>query len=162
MLLELVPRTNLRKYITSSSLQYVSSNMWKAGKLKEVQARACVAMKARSNMPSKMRHGHGRDRRGHTSLRKENLKQMQKSGCKKAGAMSTDKQKKLKIAQKIYSSTPRRTGFHGLAISALIVLCVWFKTPCQETVLWQLPTGKKIALSSDLLCIVMLGEGLIE
>ena len=92
MLLELVPRTNLRKYITSSSLQYVSSNMWKAGKLKEVQARACVAMKARSNMPSKMRHGHGRDRRGHTSLRKENLKQMQKSGCKKAGAMSTDKQ----------------------------------------------------------------------
>ena len=69
---------------------------------------------------------------------------------------------KLKIVQKIYSSTPRRTGFHGLVISALIVLCVWFKTPCQETVLWQLPTGKKFALSSDLLCIVMLGEGLIE
>ena len=79
-----VPNLVLQSAIVSSSLQYVSSKGGQQGyvesrNVKKKQAQRIVAMKARANMPSKLKNALGPDRRGRKPIRKQNLKQMRQS-----------------------------------------------------------------------------------
>ena len=108
------PNLVLQDSKTVSSLQYVSEKGGQKGyeesrKIKKLQPRGCVAMKARANMPSQLKKALGRDRRGHRPIRKQNLKRIrqtvgQKGGFKKAGGTSNakDVRKKEQGMQKYF------------------------------------------------------------
>ena len=108
------PNFVLQDSKTVSSLQYASEKGGQKGyeesrKIKKLQPRGCVAMKARANMPAALKNALGRDRRGCKRIRKQNLKRMrqsvgQKGGFKKAGGTSTakDVRKKEQGMQKYF------------------------------------------------------------
>lgn len=101
-----MPNLLLQDSKMTSSLQYVSVSGGQKGyvesrNLFKKQSQRIVAMKARANMPPKLKNALGPDRRGRKRIRKQNLKQMrqsvgQKGGFKKAGGTSTAKEVRKK------------------------------------------------------------------